>query len=377
MPMAATPFYDPERSYSDNYAEGPFGAFRNGEVVSALEAPTHNFCGQLVHAPFGIPAGPLVNGHFVKAALDKGFDLPMYKTVRSAAHVSHPWPNVLAVHPPGDLHPGERLVADREYVDPVCITNSFGVPSMSPDVWQPDLADAVRHAREGQCVLASFQGTLPTDHSSANTTAAYIADFAATARLMRETGVKIVEVNLSCPNEGTAAVLCFDVERSRSVCEAIRNELGDVPLLIKTAYFRDPQLLRSLITALAPFIQGVSSINTVSAEVVDARGEQALPGTGRLSSGVCGACIRWAGLEMTRRLVELREDLGATFAINGVGGVTTADDYALYRTAGADAVMSATGAMWSPYLAREVRAREASLAAVSQHKTSSEELHPA
>jgi hypothetical protein len=39
--------------------------------------------------------------------------------------------------------------------------------------------------------------------------------------------------------------------------------------------------------------------------------------------------------------------------------------------------MSATGAMWSPYLAREVRAREASLAAVSQHKTSSEELHPA
>jgi len=32
-----------------------------------------------------------------------------------------------------------------------------------------------------------------------------------------------------------------------------------------------------------------------------------------------------------------------------------AEDYQDYREAGADAVLSATGAMWNPYLAKEIK----------------------
>ncbi|MEK9161093.1 MAG: diguanylate cyclase, partial [Patescibacteria group bacterium] len=39
----------------------------------------------------------------------------------------------------------------------------------------------------------------------------------------------------------------------------------------------------------------------------------------------------------------------------GVGGVTRPEDYKEYRDAGADVVMSATGAMWNPYLAKEIK----------------------
>ena len=102
-------------------------------------------------------------------------------------------------------------------------------------------------------------------------------------------------------------------------------------------------------------VDGISAINTISAEIVDAQGKQALPGEGRLRSGVCGNAIRWAGLEMTRRLVALRAELGQRFAVLGVGGVGSVDDYEEYREAGADAVMSATGAMWNPRLAQEIK----------------------
>ena len=352
----AVPFYDPERSYEANYKDGPFGIFAQPAPPAPIRgyAP-HTFLGMPVNLPFGIPAGPLLNGRFVKAALDHGYDLPVYKTVRTRRWASHAWPNVLAVDAEGDLHPTtNRLRGHGDYsADMLSITNSFGVPSMDPAVWQPDLADAVAHARPGQVVIGSFQGTQPEGGGGVKE---YIADFALGARLMRETGVRMTEVNLSCPNEGTAHLLCFDADRATAVVEAIKAELGEVKLLAKIAFFADDAALRRLLAGIGPVVDGVVAINTIPAEVVNHAGEQALPGEGRLRSGVCGSGIRWAGLAMTERLVRLREELGLGFAIVGVGGVSRASDYAAYRAAGADAVMSATGAMWNPLLAEQIKA---------------------
>lgn len=349
--MLREPMYNPRLSYEENYERGPFGEFIQPGVLKRAGEPRFSFAGQRVWQPFGIPAGPLVNGKFVKAALDKGFDLPVYKTVRTRPYKSHAWPNVLPVKVEGDLAADcLTLIAGEEYSEPLSITNSFGVPSMSPDIWQPDLAECVRYARPGQMVIGSYQGTVP-EHGGA---AEYIEDFRLGARLMRETGVQAVEVNFSCPNEGTAHLLCFDVDRSRLVAEAIREALGDTPLFIKVAYFKDDAHLERLIQAVGPFVSGISAINTISAEVRDSSGQQALPGEGRLLSGVCGRSIRWAGIAMVQKLARLREELKMNYEICGVGGVSTAADYAAYRAAGADAVMSATGAMWNPELAEQI-----------------------
>jgi dihydroorotate dehydrogenase len=204
-------------------------------------------------------------------------------------------------------------------------------------------------------VVGSFQGTLPESGSVDD----YIADFRLGARLVKQTGVHAVEVNLSCPNEGTAHLLCFDTARSRRVVEAIQEELGGTPLVIKTAFFEDDAKLEAFLRELGPVVQGIAAINTISAEVVNEQGEQALPGEGRLRSGVCGAAVQWAGLSMTTRLKRLRGELGLRFQIVGVGGVNDAAAYAAYRAAGADAVMSATGAMWNPRLAQQVLAQGA------------------
>ena len=172
---------------------------------------------------------------------------------------------------------------------------------------------------------------------------------------MKETGAKILEVNFSCPNEGTAHLMCFDVPMVQRVSEAIKNEIGNTPLVIKIAYYEDQEALKNLIQKVGKIVDGISAINTIGTAVRKKNGEQALPGEGRLVSGACGEAIKWAGLEMTERLAKLREELGMKFSIIGVGGVSSADDFKKYRDAGADAVMSATGAMWNPMLAQEIK----------------------
>ena len=278
----------------------------------------------------------------------------MYKTVRTRRYPAHAWPNVLAVHPKGDLvldTAGDD--GDEDYSEPLSITNSFGVPSFDPEFWQPDIADAVEHARRGQVVAASSRGQLRAWGCDA-----YIEDFALAARLLKETGVEDIEANLSCPNEGTANLLCFDVDRARRVVEenSVRSWIGG--LMVKAAYFRDEEKLREFVRDVGPLVDGVVAINTLPAKIVDDRGTQALPGEGRLSSGVCGRSIKWAGLEMTGRLAKLREEMGLKFSIIGVGGLSDADDYRAYREVGADAAMMATAAMWNPRLAQEIKSHE-------------------
>jgi dihydroorotate dehydrogenase len=145
------------------------------------------------------------------------------------------------------------------------------------------------------------------------------------------------------------------VEGVTKITEAIKNEIGNTPLILKLAYFETDEHLRQLVTAVGKTVDGLAAINTIPAAIVDEAGKQALPGEGRLRSGVCGSAIQWAGREMTTRLKELRGELGMKFAIIGVGGVTEPVDFKAYQEAGADAVMSATGAMWNPQLACTIK----------------------
>lgn len=356
--MLNIPFYDPNKTYDENYAHGPFGAFADGKPFDYAQGqrgePQYDFLGQKVYLPFGIPAGPLINSKFCKAAFEKGFDVCVYKTVRSTVYPCHPFPNVLAVKVEGDLtleKAQNLLLADNNYSQPISITNSFGVPSKEPAVWQGDVKKAISYAGAGQILILSFMGTVREDQS----TDEFVADYALAARQSIATGAKILEVNLSCPNIGDEGLVCYNLEMTEKVCQAIRAEIGDTPLILKVGYYESLEDIKKLIEIAQKYAQAISSINTIQAEIVDRAGNQALPGENRARSGVCGASIKWAGLDMVRNL---RKVIGGrvqgTVKIIGVGGVTKAEDYFEYKDVGADCVMSATGAMWNPLLAQEI-----------------------
>lgn len=350
------PFYDPEKSYEENFEQGPFGSFADGVVVENKSEKKYDFLGFKVNSLFGIPAGPLLNSKFCKGAFEKGFDICVYKTVRSGAFPCHPYPNVLAVKVEGDLtyeKAQNKLVANNNFAEPLSITNSFGVPSKDSSIWQEDVKRAISHEGKGQVLVLSFMGTVKENQTADE----FVADYALAARLAVETGAKILETNLSCPNIGNEGLVCYNLDMTERVCEAIRKEIGNTPLIIKVGYYKNEEDIKKLVDIASKYAQAISAINTVQAEIVDEKGNQALPGANRVKSGVCGAGIKWAGLEMVKKLKKIILEKNSVLKIIGVGGVMEPSDYDEYIRAGADAVMSATGAMWNPLLAKDIKLR--------------------
>lgn len=358
--MLKTPFYDPNISYQENYDLGPFGAFADGKDLRGNEEPKYEFLGFKINTPFGIPAGPLINSKFCKTAFEKGFDVIHYKTRRSDEFTCNPFPNVLFVETNGDLtlekskKPLKGTLTPPNDLSKVSITNSFGNPSPDHQVWIDDMKKAIEAAKLGQLLIASVVGTIKEGFTPED----YYGDFALAAKYAKEAGAKVIEINLSCPNVASEGVLCYSPDADEAIVKKVRVSVGDdVKVLIKLGYFSKEQqeLLEDIIKRVDPYIDGISAINTIPAPVVDENGKQALPGPGRLNAGICGAGIKWAGLDMVKRLNELRKKESYDFAIIGVGGVMTPEDFFEYRKLGADVVQSATGAMWNPELAQEIK----------------------
>lgn len=358
--MLKAPFFDPNKTYAENWEQGPFNDFADGVVLPTAE-PAYEYLGYKISYPLGIAAGPLLNGKFVRAALEKGFDVPVYKTVRTREKSCNEWPNVLPVVVEGDLtlsQAAKGLTVKSDYTEPLAITNSFGNPSYPVDVWQKDVRDLMEFAktRQGQIVCGMIEGTRWEPTASEQD---FIDDWVRGARLMKDAGVHAIEANFSCPNEGDRVkrLLCYDAEMGAKIATAIKKEIGDLPLVVKISYFENESELRDVVQQLGNVVQGLSAINTIPAPVYKQDGTQALPGgEWRLKSGICGYPIKWAGIDMVKRLKKLREEFGMKYDIVGVGGVTVPKDFKDYREAGADVVMTATGAMWNGYLAKEIRA---------------------
>lgn len=352
--MLHTPFYDPEKTFEDNYKNGPFGAFADGNVFEDKGEPQYDFFGHKVYLPFGVAAGPLYNGWFVKGALDKGFDIVVHKTVRSGLFPCNPFPNILGLPKlNGNLtleQAQQGIIAENAYKEPLNIINSYNNPSFEPKVWQKDLRDVLSYLRKGQVLVCSYEA-LPNTNADE-----YIEDWIKCAKLIKETGVDIVEMNTSCPNAGKTGLLCFDVERMKTIIEKVKEAIGDTKLIVKLAYFKDEKLLKELIKSTGNIADGYAVINTIQAKIIDENGNPLLTDESRNGmAGVSGDSIRWLCLEMVEKINKFRQELDMKFKIIGMGGVFNAIHYQMYINAGADTIMSVTGVIWNPYLAQEIK----------------------
>lgn len=353
-------FYDPAIDYDVNFDQGPSATGSSDKVYENSGEPKFEVLGHKVYSPFGIPAGPLLNSQYIKYAFEHGFDVLCYKTQRSIKTNCNQFPQVLYVDVDGDLtlekaaKPLVGLKETSKSATDLSITNSFGNPSRGPEFWQDDLSKAIGYAGKGQLLIMSVVGSIQDGFSEED----YWDDFAASAKLAAETGVEAIELNLSCPNVATEGVICYTHDAVVEISKRVKEVVGNIPVVAKFGYFGPEQqeLLEKIVADSSPFLAAYSAINTISAPIVDEAGVQALPGPNRLKSGVCGASIQWAGLDMVARLKAIREKMNLDYEIFGVGGVMTAADFTKYRQAGADCVQSATGAMWNPSLAAEVKA---------------------
>ncbi len=343
-----TPAYDVLRSYRENLAT-PVGP----RLARRPRAGDRRWrvLGRDVGFPLGVPACVLVGGEeWVRFHAGNGFGVLTYKTVRSRAHEPNAQPNWTFAPRPA----GETVVSDPwDFVAPgdpgVSTVNSFGVPSPAPEEWMPDLERSLAAVDDDQLLLVSVMGS--------GDGTALVEDFVTVARLAQETGVTVVELNLSCPNtlsaapDGVKPPLCLDADATVAVVEAVRRGLDDRTGLVAKISWLGEDALAALVPRLAPLVDGIAGINTVPARVVRSDGEPTFPG--RAVAGLSGAAIRGAALDATRRLAALREAGGHRFDVLAMGGVTDAASFAALWEAGADAVQSASGAFADPFLARD------------------------
>ncbi|MGY1736118.1 dihydroorotate oxidase [Geodermatophilus sp. SYSU D00684] len=343
-----TPSYDLLGSYRDNLLtpvgprlpRRPRAGDRRWRVL-----------GRDVGFPIGVPACVLNGGEeWVRFHARNGFSVLTYKTVRSRAHEPNVQPNwTFAPRPPGDA-----VVSDPwDWVAPgspdVSTVNSFGVPSPAPEEWMADLERSLAAVDADQLLLVSVMGS--------GDGPALVDDFARVAAMAQEAGATVVELNLSCPNtlsaspDGVKPPLCLDADATVAVVEGVHRALDDRTGLVAKLSWLDEDRLAALVPRLAPLVDGVAGINTVASRVVRGDGEPTFPG--RAVAGLSGAAVRGQALDLTRRLVALREASGRRFDVLAMGGVTDPASFAALWEAGADAVQSASGAFADPFLARD------------------------
>src|SRR3990172_2703112 len=349
MAGGLNPAYDINKSYEWNYRNAPL--FKDPYPPLRKIQKRVKLLDFELNSPLGIAAGPLLNSKWIKVYARLGFDILSYKTVRTQRRPSNPKPNCVFVDTRGPLtedRSAETLRATRRQpmsIREISITNSFGVPSRNPVIWQEDVQRAKRYLDKGKVLVVSTMGSSEY-HPDAPS---LIRDFARSAALAREAGADIVELDLSCPNSNAVEGMVYlDPALSGAISKAAKSELRDTPLFIKLGNFwkRDP--FEAVMKANAEYVNGVVGINTLKMTVLDADGKPAIPG--RPQSGVCGAGIKPSALQFAHWLCETKEKNRYDFVIIGVGGIMTPEDIDEFLAIGMDAVEVATAAMWDPYL---------------------------
>src|ERR1039458_986444 len=135
MPKQPAVFYDPAKTFDDNFDNGPFPLKSSEKPYKNNGKPAFSFLRHPLYSPFGIAAGSLPTSKHVRYAFERGYGVVCYKTQRSVPFAVNDFPNVVYVEVEGDLtleKASKPLVGHQTSSAPIeqlTITNSFGNPS--------------------------------------------------------------------------------------------------------------------------------------------------------------------------------------------------------------------------------------------------------
>lgn len=326
------PIYDINKTYAENAAEGPFfgGPFFERKEPKELV----DFLGFSVSSRVGVPAGPLLNSKWIALASKLGFDILTYKTIRSEAHPGHQLPNITFVDERGHQTKKKTPLSD------LTITNSFGMPSQSPEFLLKDIEKANRSLKLGQLMIVSIVGTPKRALS-------FAGDFVHTAILAKEAGAKVIEANFSCPNVEKADGILYQCPKTvHEYTELIAKAIHPTPLILKVGLFESAHQMKSVFLAAARGgARAICALNSVAMKISPPLDRN------RSISGVCGGKIRKDALEFMRQASQIIRENKLDLTLIGSGGILLPEHFDQFFEAGAQIAMSATGMMWDPYLA--------------------------
>lgn len=362
------PIYNFLAGFEDNADGGPWDRYPRYQEVSG--APAWDLLGAKVAFPVGIPASGLTaNSLWISYFARRGFNVLTYKTVRSRETPPHRYPHWVFLE---DIEPWRKsgdisqvkgdLDTWPKSFDRFSTANSFGVPSLDPSRWRPDVELSLQSLSPGQLLILSVMGS--------GVGVELTEDFVHVAALGAATGVHAIELNLSCPNttrpddkDAMQKPICLDIPASQRIVREVRDKLGSQTKLVVKLSYMEPNELTELLDAISSDVDGVSLINTIQTPIRSRRtGLTPFKGTvddpewPRKEAGVSGYVVRNLARHAIEVVSQYRKSTGSRFDILGMGGVMNRDDVLDLLNVGADAVQSVSGACLNPRLATDLNA---------------------
>jgi dihydroorotate dehydrogenase (NAD+) catalytic subunit len=187
--------------------------------------------------------------------------------------------------------------------------------------------------KKGATVIANING---------NT----ISDYEELARILSNTSVSSIEVNISCPNVKNGGMLFgVDPVMAGNITKAVRNKTNKHIIVKLSPNVTDIGLIAKAVEANGA--DAISLINTVSAMAIDIETQK--PILKRVKGGLSGPSIKPIALRMVYDVYD-----AVKIPILGMGGITSANDAIEFILAGASAVAIGTANFVDPFIAVKV-----------------------
>jgi dihydroorotate dehydrogenase (NAD+) catalytic subunit len=177
------------------------------------------------------------------------------------------------------------------------------------------------------------------------------------ARLLDETSVDMIELNISCPNVKAGGMMFgLNPDAAALVTGAVRGALRHKPLMVKLSP-NAPDIAAVARACVSAGADALSLVNTFKAMAIDIRTGK--PVFDNISAGLSGPAIRPIALRMVWELWEaLRTPAGKAPArpvpIVGAGGIAGAEDALEFLMAGAEAVQTGSATFVHPQTMIEI-----------------------
>jgi len=305
---------------------------------------------ELTFPPIGIAACPLTgSAENIKILASSGYSLFTYKTIRSHASMPHPSPNWGFVYPKKNLDQNdlnETFIASEKFspANLYATVNSIGNASPTIQESQKEIATAKSVLKKNQLLIVSIYGTSDQNRSLAQ-------DFAYIARHAEDAGADIIEANFSCPNV-SGNMIYSDPDSVFSISRTITKELS-IPLIIKIGYCPDKTILeQTIINATKAQVKGITSLNTIKVKVHNNKDDSYF-GSQREYAGIGGNAIKDLALNQIKTIVDIQKKNKLDLTLLGCGGISEPDHFDEFFAMGAQAALTASGALVNPYLATE------------------------
>ena len=181
----------------------------------------------------------------------------------------------------------------------------------------------------------------------ANLSGSTVSEYIQGARLLGDTDVDMIELNISCPNVKSGGMTFgLEPETAASLTRQVRKAASKKPLMVKLSP-NAPDIAAVAKACVNAGADALSLVNTFKAMLIDINTRK--PVFENISAGLSGPCIRPIALRMVWELYE-----AVKVPIVGIGGIACAADALEYLLAGAAAIQVGSATFAHPPAMNEI-----------------------